>query len=81
MMAIDAFIQAAGKGNIKELKRLISLNPSKIENMLSANDFAAFRLAAQNGHLDVMKYLAGLAGCQWPLLLIHFRSLILIHFK
>ena len=52
------FIYCCRKGMIDNLKLI---NKEEIEEMISANNFKAFRWASSNGHLDVIKYLVSLA--------------------
>lgn len=63
---INILIQWAS-GNIWDMLRAGYLNPFRwqtkiIQDMLCANQFAAFRLAAQNGHLQMINKLIEMSG-------------------
>ena len=54
---IFAFSLAASNGHLNVLLHFEELAPNSIQQMIYANDYAAFRGAASHGHLDVLLHL------------------------
>ena len=52
-----AFRQAAEQGNVASLISLCTAHPAMVEEMVSDDNYAAFRLAVKDGHRAVLEYL------------------------
>ncbi|GEM_PF-3293480 len=56
-----AFLFAASNGHLKVIQELARLAPTRVQDMIEAESFGAFREAASSGHLGVIQELARLA--------------------
>jgi len=56
-----AFKLTAGVGHLDVMNELMRLAPTRVQEMIAANQFGAFVAAAEGGHLDVMRELMRLA--------------------
>lgn len=54
----EEFITAARYGNLLMLQHIVdSFSPEELPEVIAAEDYRAFRFAAENGHLAVLEYL------------------------
>jgi hypothetical protein len=57
----EAFRNAAEKGHLPVINRLIEIAPDKVQEMVAADHYEAFRFAAKNGHFPVINRLIEIA--------------------